>query len=490
MKKLILFFLFLLSFTLFGQTIPVTFQCNMSVQISEGNFDPGADVLVVRGSFQTAAGDTANWYGDMFPLTDPDGDSIYTITVDIDDSNVGTTFEFKYAISPDNWEGVANRTFTLENQPMTLPVVFFNNVSQVIVNTLTFLADISGILGIGAGGAFDPSQDSLLVMGLDWEGGTNVTGNRTMVEDPFNPGHFSTTLSVEATGDSTKWKFKAYPDDRFSGAGWELTPDRWYVYGPNGTNVTLPEIVPSIFPLQGPINNPVDVTFDVDMSNAVNKYNSVPIDPSTIYFVGQRGDADFLGSWVTGGTWTPDDTIGGAHMKVLTNAGNNIWTRTVTVPAGTPGGVYSYKFGADYPGADTVNNGTEYMDNEMPFAVNHFFNLVDGDPIEILINFGQQLPVSVEKLDDLMPDKFTLEQNYPNPFNPTTTIRYSITNPGLINLKIFNMLGEEVMVLVNEEQTTGVYEVTLDASRLSSGIYLYTLTNGKYTATKKMTLLK
>jgi hypothetical protein len=90
----------------------------------------------------------------------------------------------------------------------------------------------------------------------------------------------------------------------------------------------------------------------------------------------------------------------------------------------------------------------------------------------------------------MLPNQFTLEQNYPNPFNPTTTIRYSITEPGLVNLKIFNLLGEEVMVLVNEEQVSGVYEATFDASRLASGVYLYTLTNGINSATKKMLLLK
>ena len=505
MKKL--FFtisLALMSTAIFAQGIDVTFQCDMGAQVYKGFFTPGADMLVVRGDFQETLGDPGgNWQGDMFELTDGDGDTVYTGTWSFPADSAGNGYEYKFVISPDGWENADNRTFTLTAPgPQVLPKYWFSNDSSYVIvvhvtNTINFTADISGILGIGAGGAFDPNVDTIEVRGLDWDQlGENVVGERKMAQDPFNPGIFTTTLTVTSgpatmgEGDSTKWKFKAFPDDRFSSAGWELTPDRWHIYQSDGAVINLPTIVPTIYPLSDSLNNPVDVTFDVDMSDAVNKYNNIPIDPSTLYFVGQRGDADFLGSWVTGGTWTPDDTIGGAHMKVLTNAGNNIWTRTVTVPAGTPGGVYVYKFGADYPGADTVNNGTEYMDNEMPFGVNHFFNLIDGDPIEILINFGQQLPVSVEKLDDMVPDKFSLEQNYPNPFNPSTTIRYTITEPGLVNLKIFNMLGEEVLTLVNEEQTTGVYEVTLDASRLASGLYIYTLTNGSLSATKKMMLLK
>ncbi len=86
--------------------------------------------------------------------------------------------------------------------------------------------------------------------------------------------------------------------------------------------------------------------------------------------------------------------------------------------------------------------------------------------------------------------QFNLEQNYPNPFNPSTTIKYSIPDVGIkhtsfVQLKIYDILGREVVTLVNKEQKSGNYEIKFDASILSTGIYLYKLQAGKYFQTKK-----
>jgi len=83
-----------------------------------------------------------------------------------------------------------------------------------------------------------------------------------------------------------------------------------------------------------------------------------------------------------------------------------------------------------------------------------------------------------------------LEQNYPNPFNPTTKINYSIKEKGNVELKIFDLLGSEIVTLVNEEKAPGNYEVFFDASNLSSGVYLYTIKAGSFVQTRKMLLMK
>ncbi len=88
------------------------------------------------------------------------------------------------------------------------------------------------------------------------------------------------------------------------------------------------------------------------------------------------------------------------------------------------------------------------------------------------------------------PIKYTLEQNYPNPFNPATKIKYSIPEEGVVKLKVYNLLGEEIMTLVNSAQKTGRYEVVFDASRFASGVYYYRLETQKYTSVKKMILMK
>jgi hypothetical protein len=87
-------------------------------------------------------------------------------------------------------------------------------------------------------------------------------------------------------------------------------------------------------------------------------------------------------------------------------------------------------------------------------------------------------------------EKFNLSQNYPNPFNSSTTIRYEISEGSYVMLKVYDVLGNEVATLVNEEKPTGNYEVGFNASNLSSGIYFYTLSTGNFFSTKKMILLK
>ena len=86
--------------------------------------------------------------------------------------------------------------------------------------------------------------------------------------------------------------------------------------------------------------------------------------------------------------------------------------------------------------------------------------------------------------------RFELDQNYPNPFNPTTKIRFSVPNKEQVTLKVFNVLGQEVMTLINKEMDAGSYEVNFNAANLPTGVYIYKMTAGKYTATKKMVLLK
>ena len=86
--------------------------------------------------------------------------------------------------------------------------------------------------------------------------------------------------------------------------------------------------------------------------------------------------------------------------------------------------------------------------------------------------------------------QYLLRQNYPNPFNPTTSISYSIPIEGEVTLSIYDLLGSEIITLINKEQTQGNYEVEFDGSDLSSGIYFYKLQVGKFVEIKKMNLLK
>jgi photosystem II stability/assembly factor-like uncharacterized protein len=88
------------------------------------------------------------------------------------------------------------------------------------------------------------------------------------------------------------------------------------------------------------------------------------------------------------------------------------------------------------------------------------------------------------------PVSFELNQNYPNPFNPTTKIKYQISDVGFVTLRVYDVLGNEVALLVNEKKEIGNYEVSFDASNLSSGVYIYQLNVNEFINTKKMVLMK
>jgi hypothetical protein len=97
---------------------------------------------------------------------------------------------------------------------------------------------------------------------------------------------------------------------------------------------------------------------------------------------------------------------------------------------------------------------------------------------------------SVEKESENIPKEFTLHQNYPNPFNPTTTIRFSLPQRDHVVLKVFDVLGREVATLLNGELNPGEHSVAFDATKLSSGVYVYQLSAGGFIQTKKMLISK
>lgn len=113
----------------------------------------------------------------------------------------------------------------------------------------------------------------------------------------------------------------------------------------------------------------------------------------------------------------------------------------------------------------------------------------NGNPIGDL-TWYPEIVVGVEDESGIIPTEFSLAQNYPNPFNPATTIQYNITKTGPVTLKVYNVLGQVVSTLVNQEQNAGTYKVNFDASKLASGIYMYTIQSGNSSLTKKMLLLK
>jgi len=149
------------------------------------------------------------------------------------------------------------------------------------------------------------------------------------------------------------------------------------------------------------------------------------------------------------------------------------------------------------------HNGQNSLPVEFGLGANESIDSIivkwPGGPVDIHTNIpadqiivvmeGQPI-VSVKASNFAPPDGYILAQNYPNPFNPTTTIKYSIDQASDVQIKVFDVLGDEISTLVNEEKPAGAYEVTWNASDFPSGVYFYTLQAGEFLSSKKMILLK
>jgi hypothetical protein len=152
-------------------------------------------------------------------------------------------------------------------------------------------------------------------------------------------------------------------------------------------------------------------------------------------------------------------------------------------------------------------NGTGGFINFQPFNIDpiqleagtHIMRMefdtdFDSEKKNWLFSFDR---VVVERVDDTsdeldmnLPSEFTLAQNYPNPFNPSTQINFSLPESGQVNLKVFNMLGQTVQVLVDELRSAGSHSVTFNASTLSSGVYVYQLEFDGKVLSNRMVLMK
>jgi len=169
------------------------------------------------------------------------------------------------------------------------------------------------------------------------------------------------------------------------------------------------------------------------------------------------------------------------------------------------GKIYNYTVGWEFNPNDfqqipfTGNNAeTEYYGSKLTTS-SAFFNpgfifaspyqTVDGENNAGVVEFYvTPITSSEEELSAI--NRYSLDQNYPNPFNPTTSISYQVKEAGLVKLSVFNVLGQQVHVLVNENQISGSYSVNFNAGNLASGFYFYRLEVNDFVSTRKMMLIK
>jgi len=169
----------------------------------------------------------------------------------------------------------------------------------------------------------------------------------------------------------------------------------------------------------------------------------------------------------------------GPELIALTSDSSTTWQRTQSVPASAPAGSYVYRA---YVGAYPYT----YWSSD-----DFIFTKVDtgaGEIVEEWKNTERLIESDTGKA--ALPSEIVLRQPYPNPFNPATLFSFILPEASHVNLQIYNLQGRLVATLMDGMRDAGSHEVTFDASHLSSGIYLYRLTAGSFTASGKMVLVK
>jgi len=240
----------------------------------------------------------------------------------------------------------------------------------------------------------------------------------------------------------------------------------------------------------------------------------ITVSPDSIVYVAGGGNGFYAFSFYNDSTFTQLD-----HINV--NQASGVAVRsdgTIFFANINTGGVLAYTFNgtsfdslAQWPvnGARNLaigHNGTIFVANgsdglrSLTFDGTSFTNTVhidEGGQTDYVINanlaltaYRYELLTAIGDPEPTSITKFSLSQNYPNPFNPTTKIKYSVPQLSFVTLKVYDVLGREVLTLANEERPIGSYEVEFNATGLTSGMYFYKLQAGSYAVTKKMLLLK
>lgn len=489
--------------------IPSSVTFNVDMQLpAQGAFDPASDHVFIAGNF-------TDWQNAALEMDDPDGDTIYTLTVSDFTSGDLAIYKFVWSetTAPNGtWESPVegddimtngNRIYGVHDGSNEVSKWWDNtnpNV-QLADGNIFFEVDMSVPEELGV---FDPNVDSVQIRGAFNGWGASDPERALMNQNPANPNDWYLDIPMVqyVLNSSQAYKFfiKNGPSSTpYSNTGWEVPigntvstdRNRSVIFEGDPAQIAPYSFFENINPdWVIPTGTTVVVNFSVDMTNAANPDSqTVPFVPGTdsvwwnpmqpLYFA------------VNSFTW-------GVNPRILELTDPNtdmIYTGTLTINGPAFNGfLYNYAYGTTLTqesggqGGARVrfvgqNGGPRVFDSPWDMPLDVWSN--SEKPEET----SPQGWVSVEEIPG-NPQTYSLEQNFPNPFNPSTIIRFSIPEQGLVTLKVFNLLGEEVATLINTEMTTGTYEVDFRATDVSSGIYFYTLNTGNFISTKKMIVLK
>ncbi len=483
----------------------VTFNVDMRLP-AQGNFDPATDHVYVAGNF-------TDWQNSAIELADPEGDSVYTVTVDTLTS--GDLAIYKFVYSPDTapngtWESPTegddimpdgNRIYGIHDGIDTVSRWWNNTNPNVVLadGEIFFEVDMSVLTELGI---FDSNTDSVQIRGAFNGWGSDpdkslMTQNAAIPDDWF----IYIPFVQEVLNSVQAYKFFLNdPDSLYSNTGWEVPIGNTLGTDRNRTVIfegDLAQEAPFSYfenihtDWVIPAGMTVECTFMVDMTNATDpdSQGTSPVfvpGTDTVYWIPRQPIYYAL----NGLEWTTDQRV----LEMLDPDQDMTYTGTLTIIGPAFNGFlynYAYTSTSGFIQEEGGQGGARVRYIGQSGGARSFDTPWDM-PLDVWSNSEkpeEDYPTSVREIQGI-PQTYSLEQNYPNPFNPSTTIRFSVPELGLVTLKVFNLLGEEVATLINGELTNGTYEVDFRGSNFSSGIYFYTITANNYFDTKKMILLK
>ena len=487
-----------------GDPAMVTFVADMRLPIRKGLIDVATDQVSVAGDFN-------GWNTSADIMTDTDGDSLYTAEVDTIKSGTLIHYKFIYTHGANvNYETTPDQTYFVLDSNNTVQRFWENTDPNVTLadGNIRFNIDLAPMEELGF---YNGAADSVRIRGGFNGWSDSPVEKSQMYQDAIvaTQWYISVPFDQEPLHNKETYKFYYVPADASS----PFTGDQSYER-PLSTGGGNREV---IFNGESDQNNPVfyfndiypgyiipsgqsvSITFSVDMTPAltlasVSSSRVFNPDVDTVYWSTQQ-----QAFAVTMGAKEGDNLF-----KMERVGSSMIYQATMTVNGPSFNGfLYYYSFSnADDGKLDEDNNFDEitrrvrYISMTGPNAFvqpysapQDTWSLANKED-QFETHPGGYDPTSVQQEKGVLPSSFSISQNYPNPFNPTTKIKFAIPEASSVKIKVYNILGQEVSTVLNQEMKSGSYEVDFNGAKLSSGVYFYTITAGKYTATKKMLLLK
>lgn len=486
-----------------GAKAVVEFRANMKLPLKQGDLlkTPLPGKVFIAGDFN-------GWNTTATELKDADGDSIYTATLDTIKSATKINYKFLYGNKANAtvWENDPNKTAVILDGTNKVER-FFNDVNpnvQLKDGTVSFFVDMSVLEQLKV---YNAAVDGLEVRG-GFNGWSNADKDRSvMIQDFLAPAKWFLPVGFVKTEVPSVNQYKffvAKKDTAGWSDGWERPlsqggGNREFTFQGKPNQETAPVYYDDVYPGYV-LTAPVTVKFRVDMKDAYDATKvAIPMKAGDkVYWVSEQPLFTKVMGW--------RDTDSQTNFELTDPDGDKIFEGSLTVK--TPGfNAFEYRY--------TIQRAADKSFNPEPagFGKNAYrvrFIAMQGKnkfvqpftaPLDTWSTKEDKTgqietfpvgynPTDIQELSTGIPSKFTLDQNYPNPFNPTTKIKFSIPADENVSLKVFNVLGQEVATLVNQQMKAGSYSFDWNAASLSSGVYFYRIEAGSFNQTRKMMLLK